>query len=408
MSAKVQPPDVVSEPVARLLHWSRGRPKGPMHIEFYPTNRCNIQCRICWQRGDDYDKTYATELSDERVLRLVDEAADLGVTWWTIKGGGEPMARGKLVMEMLRRIRARGMNGLIQSNGTLFKPAQLEEIVALGWQRVVISLDGPTEEINDEIRSGGFAKATTTLRLLHEAKARTGASFPQLYINSVVTNRILDKLDLMIDLAHQYGVEQVYFSGLIRFTEKCDPFLVDPENLERFHAHVRDTMAKANALGIDHNLGELTNPNVWSSPNDRDFGAETSEARPLIDSLCYKPYTDLVIHPNGLTGPCCMSYDERSDSLQNHTLAEVWEKGYMARVRDHFAHNRPMSYCAQCPTSLYRDNVVQRERLQGENRTFTQRVQRAVSLGAQGLREEGVAGALRNTVVQWFRFNVLR
>lgn len=406
MPAQIQTSESLSEPVARLLQWSRGRPQGPMHIEFYPTNRCNIQCRICWQRGDAYDKTYATEMSDERVLRLVEEAADLGVTWWTIKGGGEPMARGKLVMEMLRRIRARGMNGLIQSNGTLFKPAQIEEIVALGWHRVVISLDGPTQEINDEIRSGGFEKATTTLRLLQEAKARAGTHLPEVYFNTVVTNRILDKLDQVIDLAHAHGVVNVYFSGLIRFTENCDPFLVDTRNLERFHAHVHETIAKAEALGITNNLHELINPNVWSSPNDRTFGEEYPTAKPLVDSLCYKPYTDLVVHPDGKTGPCCMSYDDRSDNLQEHSLAEVWEKGYMARVRGHFAHNRPMSYCAQCPTSLYRDNVVQREEFLAHDRSFPERLQRAVTRGTQGLREEGLAWTLRNTV-QWFKVNVL-
>jgi MoaA/NifB/PqqE/SkfB family radical SAM enzyme len=390
------------EQISRLLDWNKGRARGPIHIEFYPTNRCNIQCRICWQRQDNYDKTYATEMSDERCLRLVDEAAELGVDWWTIKGGGEPMARGKLVMEMIRRIRSHGMNGLLQSNATLLKPAQIEELVALGWHRVVVSLDGPTEEINDEIRSAGFAKACANMKLLSEAKARAGASLPQLEMNTVVTNRIVDRLDEVFHLAHAHGVERVYFSGLIRFTENCDPFLVDEASMARLRAHIAEASALAASLSIAHNLAELLDPAVWSSPNDRDFGAEYPRPMGVPQSLCFKAYTELVVHPNGFAGPCCMSYDERSDSLQDKSLREVWEEGYMRRVRGHFEENRPMSYCAQCPTSLYRDNVIQRAMLAEAHPPIGRRFQRAVSKGVDGLRTNGVGWTLRHGA-QWVR-----
>lgn len=388
--------------VARLLAWARGETPGPIHIEFYPTNRCNIQCRICWQRQDNYDKTYATEMSDERCLRLVEEAADLGVDWWTIKGGGEPMARGKLVMEMIRRIRARGMNGLLQTNATLLKPAQIEELVALGWHRVVVSLDGPTEDVNDEIRSGGFAKACAGMRALTDAKARAGTALPQLEMNTVVTNRIVDRLDEVFQLAHAHGVERVYFSGLIRFTENCDPFLVGGEDMARLRARIADTAALADGLGIAHNLPELLDPELWSSPNDREFGAERPARRGLRETLCFKAYNELVIHPNGFAGPCCMSYDERADTLQDKTLREVWEEGYMRRVRGHFEHNRPMTYCAQCPTSLYRDNVIQRALLNEALPPMGRRVRTAVAKGVDGLRANGLGWTLRHGA-QWVR-----
>src|SRR5690606_8157550 len=132
-------------------------------ITLFPTNKCNLPCEHCWLRWGEYDRTYASEMPDERLLELVDEAAELGVRDWTLVGGGDPMVRGKTVIAMCRRIREHGMDGMLHTNGTLFRPGQLEELVEMDWDRVAISLDGPTAELNNTIRGYGFEKAVANM-----------------------------------------------------------------------------------------------------------------------------------------------------------------------------------------------------------------------------------------------------
>src|SRR6516162_5618354 len=193
-----------SEQLRRLLRWDSGeRPgPGPTKITVFPTNICNLDCVHCWQRWGDYDKTYRTEVPDERLLRLVDEAAEMGVRVWYFVGGGEPMGRGKLVMQMCRKIREYGMNGTLHTNGTLFRRGMLENLVDMQWSEVNVSLDGPNAEINDRIRTGGFTKATEAVRRLSALKRTQNVRLPEIRLVVTVTNLTFDKITDFVDLAH--------------------------------------------------------------------------------------------------------------------------------------------------------------------------------------------------------------
>lgn len=98
MTAATQTPIAVPEHDSkhtRILRWRNGEQVGPWEMGAHPTNRCNLKCKICWERRAEkeigmsiYDK--ATEVSDERYLQLVDEAAALGVRESPLSAGASP------------------------------------------------------------------------------------------------------------------------------------------------------------------------------------------------------------------------------------------------------------------------------------------------------------------------------
>ena len=175
----------------RLMRWRKGETPGPWQIVVFPTNRCNLKCSICWQRWveEKWGKVdHSRELSDERLLRLVDEAAAMDVREWSIGGGGDPMVRGDLIMRMCTRIRELNMNGGIFTNGTLLTRAHLEHLVDIGWDRLDFSLDGPTAEINDAIRSkGSFERVAASMGLLDEIRNAKGKTLPIIDVHVVLT-----------------------------------------------------------------------------------------------------------------------------------------------------------------------------------------------------------------------------
>ena len=356
--------DSKSEQLRRLLRWQAGETPGPgpVKITLFPTNICNLHCLHCWQRWGDYDKTYQTEVSDERLLRLVDEAAEMGAREWYFVGGGEPMGRGKVIIEMCRRIRGYGMNGTLHTNGTLFRRGMLEELVEMQWGEVHVSLDGPDVAINDHIRTGGFEKATEAVRRLSELKRARNVSSPEIRLVVTVTNLTYDRITDFVKLAHVLGNDvRIELSGLIVEGELSGRLELSPEQKAAYPRHVREALGRARELGVPNNLEDYCSPETTHDGMDmhRDYVRVMSGG--LVPSMCYEPWTSLAILPDGSVGPCCAFGDPRALSIKNRSLAEVWHGAYMGQVREGMLTGHPPDYCKRCPSNLYLEKELKRK-----------------------------------------------
>jgi len=361
--------------VTRLLRWQAGQTPGPWEIVVFPTNRCNLRCRMCWQRWaeKEFGKVdYASEVDDERLLRLVDEGAEMGVREWTMVGGGEPMVRSDLVMEMCRRIRQKGMNGAIQTNGTLFKHEQLEELVDLEWDRILVSIDGPNAEINNAIRGpNSFERATSNLRFLADVKKKQGRKKPNVSIITVVTNLVHDKLDQMILLAHELDCVGVGVSDLLVQGDMCAELALDERQRAELNAHLPRAMEAARQHGIHENFGATYDAadQVLSQHEPVEGGGE------LANALCYEPWLTLaVLAEEGKAGPCCVFWEQKVDTIKDNTLEEVWLGPYMQDVRQKIKTRRNIpDYCKNCCSNIpmrtleLRDSLLQLQWMQDQN-----------------------------------------
>jgi len=334
--------------MGRLDAWRTGGSAGPLRVTLFPTNRCNLHCSICWQRWADVDRS---EMSDERLMRLVDECAEMGVREWLIIGGGEPMVRAGVVMNMISRICERGMNGGLHTNGTMFSQEQFEELIRVGWQRVTVSLDGPNEEINDSIRSkGSFAKATENIRKLVELKRRRNALLPGVSLYVTLTKLTCDKVEDIIELSHSLGCDhELSLSDLIVQGERCEELALTDEDWKTLRASARRAEVLANRYGMATNIPCYTaEPGQAASCGLR--RVEWAHGDPG-GAICYEPWLSLSILPDGKCGPCCAFYDPDADSLANLSLQEVWRGKYLEAVRRQLREKCPPDYCSRCPSN---------------------------------------------------------
>lgn len=342
--------------ISRLIRWQNGQAPGPgpFRITIFPTNICNIQCKHCWQRWAEYDKTYKSEMSDERLLRLVDEAAALDARDWYFVGGGDPMGRSKVVMQMMKKIRDYGMNGGLHTNGTLFKPWMLEQMVDTGWAYLNVSLDGPTAEINDFVRSKGFDKAVHNLKEIVRLKHERGASQPRVTLFVTVTNLTYDKIDQFAELAHSIGPGVgTEISGLIVEEEGCAQFELSPEQKQSYPEHLRKGIARAQELGVPNNFERYLNEELIHDGMDMHRGFKPVSGRGITSAMCYEPWTSMAIMPDGKLGPCCAMHSEHALSVKDRTLEEVWNGAYMTEVRAGMLNGQPPDYCRRCPSNIY-------------------------------------------------------
>lgn len=342
--------DMSDSKLQRLLRWRAGESPGPWQIVVFPTNRCNLKCGICWQRGLEErigKLDYSGELPDARLLALVDEAAKLGVQEWSIAGGGEPFVRAGLVMDMCARIRTLGMNGGVYTNGSLVKGEHLEHLVDIGWQRIDLSLDGPTAEINDAIRgAGSFDRALTLLQTLNDIKAEKCKGAPIVDVHFVLTHLNLHAMDDMIALVAGYGVHDIGFSILQVESEQCVPFAFTDEDWSEMPALAQQASETASRLGINSNISTLL---------ELDAAAKSPKAcgnrcPGFEQSGCFEPFLTVAVLSEGFVGPCCAFWDESADNLRDKSLAEVWNGDWFRNLRERMVAWDFPAYCEHCPS----------------------------------------------------------
>lgn len=345
----------MEERAARLRQWARGETPGPWELVLFPTNRCNLRCAICWQRFVEEigEVDYKSEIPDQRLLDLVDEAAELGVRNWRFIGGGEPLVRDDLVIAMCEKIRARGMNGSIQTNATRFTPESIQTLIRIGWDLILVSLDAPNAEINDAIRSkGSFGRATKNLRIFSEMKRAAGVKVPYVTVNMVVTNKNWDQMEKMLRLTHELGCDELTPIPLVVQGKQCSEFDLTEEQRAELPNVVRRAEALARELGMPASFQsfvfseEMTK--AQSAHPDR-FGI-VGDGR-FSDAYCFEPWTVIVITAEGgKAGPCCPFWEEKPvDTLRDKSLKELWLGPYMQDIRKRILARKNLpAYCKYC------------------------------------------------------------
>src|SRR5690349_6185449 len=106
------------------------------------TRRCNMTCAHCSVQSGPRIRQ---EPSDAEILGLVNSLADNGLAGVQVTGG-EPMLREKLVFEILRIARKRGISTTLSTNGFWGKnPAnawrKVRALKRAGLGRITVSFD---------------------------------------------------------------------------------------------------------------------------------------------------------------------------------------------------------------------------------------------------------------------------
>ena len=342
----------------RLKAWEGRKHPGPCTLFLFPTYRCNLKCAICGRTYGENPRDLLDELPDERLLALVDEAADLGVKEWILAGGGEPMIRSELVVEMCTKIRDRDMNGTLQSNGTLFKKEHIESLVRVGWDRVSISIDGPTAASSDAARfKGAFDKACAAVRTLAETKEAHDSEHPYVAVAAVITAHNCDELVEMVRLVHSLGATSLSLSDLIVFDREG---MADLCLSEEQQAALPDRFARAqeeaDRLGLElvvpSPLTDVECPVAWppEEPRATDYGGAP---RVPLNAGCFQPWMSIVVLSHGIVSPCCIFWEQNADSIRDKSLRDVWFGPYMEDIRHKVLLGPLPSYCLRCPASMY-------------------------------------------------------
>jgi radical SAM protein with 4Fe4S-binding SPASM domain len=185
------------------------------------THGCNLRCKHCHiMAGIPREK----EMSSERVLTLIEELAEIGVTKLIVTGG-EPFVRRELVHRVIERAEGCDIEVGLETNGTLITDEDAN-LLSKSKTKVNVSLDGANAESNDFVRgAGAFGKSINGIELLVKAGVYTGIGMTLMHHN-------FREAEAMVHLAKKLGVNQVtmntvFMKGRAKENQDLDVFLDD-------------------------------------------------------------------------------------------------------------------------------------------------------------------------------------
>ena len=181
-----------------------------------PTTACNLSCITCMR--NIWSDPIASMKRDtfERILDGLPGLPELKRVVFT--SFGEPLSHPR-ILDMIEAIRARDLAVTLGTNGTLLTPKVSAELVRLGVDRVVVSVDGVSPEMYESVRGTQLEEVLNNLHGLTEAKKQLKSLTPALGIEFVALKSNVHELPLLAKLASSVSAARVLVSNVLPYTE---------------------------------------------------------------------------------------------------------------------------------------------------------------------------------------------
>ncbi|KKS13442.1 MAG: hypothetical protein UU69_C0005G0014 [Candidatus Magasanikbacteria bacterium GW2011_GWA2_41_55] len=179
----------------------------PDFLNIEPTSFCNLKCRLC-PTGNDIlgrDKGFMTLDVFKKIL-----------SGWNGKrtridfgGFGEPLLN-KDFLEMVRVSKDKGFDISIFTNGNLLTPEISSALVSLKADRIIMSVDGATQETYGWYRRGGdLIRVISNLNAFVKIKREQKSNLPNMELQFVVMKKNESELDIIKKIALEVGVDKL-------------------------------------------------------------------------------------------------------------------------------------------------------------------------------------------------------
>ena len=152
------------------LNWDKKGIHVPPIIVLSVTNVCNLHCQGCYHQA--LRSATESEMSDERLDKLIAEAKELGVSFMVI-GGGEPLTR-PIILDLAEKYPA--IMFLVFTNGLLIDEALIKKMSENRNIIPLISLEGYENDTDKRRGAGVYAQALNAIGKLKEKNIFWGSS----------------------------------------------------------------------------------------------------------------------------------------------------------------------------------------------------------------------------------------
>lgn len=287
--------------------WRRRRPRTLPTLLLFVTYRCNLQCAMCGVRYQPRNR----ELDLADYQNILDRAQRLHCSLMLVSGG-EALARGDVVYELIRMGRERGIAAHLCSNGLLIDEKAARRLQESGLRSVSISLESPDRDVHDRIRGAGSydqAVAALTLLRIHAPQVQTG-------INCTLTALNYRHLAAWPPFAESLGAHQLKFAPVhVNLLHREKP----PEEFAPLQFSDDQLTALAEEIV---ELRQALKKSRLLTNHPRYLKHLAASIRKAPSFNCYAGYAACTIDPYGNVSPCPDL--DAGLSLHEQPLDAIW------------------------------------------------------------------------------------
>jgi len=308
----------------------------PLLVVWETTLRCDQHCRFCGTRAG---KSHPNELTTAESLDVVEQLHDMGTAEIAVHGG-EAYLRDDF-LQVVRAIRARGMECTMVTGGRGFTPELADGLRDAGVTAVSVSLDG-LEATHDELRGlkGSHRGALRAMELLHERGVAVGC-------NTQVNRRNYRELEGILELAAArgaYGWQVQLMVPMGRAAEAEDLWL-EPYDILEVMPRIGAARKRADELGVK----------LWPGNNVGYFGPyehvlRADRTRHGFSSGCGGGIRTMGIEANGDIKGCSAMASKGfvGGNLRDKSIREIWDQAPELQYTRNFVLDDLWGFCRSC------------------------------------------------------------
>ncbi len=289
----------------------------PVSISFEPTTSCNLRCPECPSGLRAF--TRPTGMLQKDFFRQTIDEIHKELLYLIFYFQGEPYLNPSF-LEMVKYAADKNIYTATSTNAHYLTDENARKTVESGLDRLIISIDGTTQDTYKQYRVGGnLDKVIEGAKNIVKWKKELNSKTPFVFFQFLVVKHNEHQVEEIKKLAKEIGVDEVRFKTAQVYDYENDPNQLIP------------TISK------------------YSRYTKNDDG--TYSAKNKLANRCWKLWHSNVITWDGLVVPCCFDKDamHRLGNLKNESFKAIWHNPNYRQFRTELMQSRKnIDICSNC------------------------------------------------------------
>lgn len=288
----------------------------PVSISIEPTTSCNLRCPECPSGLRAF--TRETGMLEEGFFKKTIDELHKELLYLIFYFQGEPYLN-PTFLEMVKYASSKKIYTATSTNAHYLHDENARKTIESGLDRLIISIDGTTQEVYQQYRIGGNLEkvlqgAQNVVKWKKELKSRT----PNIIFQFLVVAPNEHQMKEIEQLGKSVGVDEVRFkTAQIYNYKKGSPLIPQDEKYSRYKKQTDGSYRIKNKLA----------------------------------NSCWKLWHSCVITWDGKVVPCCFDKDakHRLGNLQKERFVDLWQGEHYYRFRRAILKSRSeIDICKNC------------------------------------------------------------
>lgn len=293
----------------------------PISLSVEPTTACNLSCPECPSGLKSFTRPTGTIKLD--FFKETIDAVYKELIYLSFYFQGEPFLH-KGFLDMVRYASSKGIYTATSTNAHFFTDEVARKTVESGIDRLIISIDGITQETYEQYRVGGqVSKVVEAAKCIIKWKKLLKSKTPLVVFQFLVVRPNEHQINDVKILAKEIGVDDVWFK-----TAQIYDFENDPNNL--IPLNDKFSRYQKNEQGVTIQKNKMLNH-------------------------CWKMWHSNVVTWDGKVVPCCFDKDAKHQlgSLEDTPMKNIWQNKKYNAFRKKLMHGRKnINICSNCSEGL--------------------------------------------------------